>query len=361
MNVAKLALVPALSFSILVGLSACQKDDGIAVEAPLRAVKTVVVKKTDQIDGRELPGEIDAVQKADISFRVGGKVESLLVKPGDSVKQGQLMARLDDTDAKIALQSRQAEYDQVEADYQRGVLLVEQGVISRSEFDRLAALRATAQGSLESARQNLDYTNMRAPFSGLIAQRYVDRFEEVSAFEPVLTLHDLSSFKVKVNVPESIVILAKGRRDTVNLVGYFDAAPEHRYPLKILEMASQADQETNTFEFMLSLQPIEGLNILPGMTVTVVGEDFTAQVADSAYLVPAQSVVDMRSQRVVYVAVPTDQENVAQIEMRQVETGRLSIHGVEILNGLEVGDRVVVAGMSKMLDGLKVRLIQTHP
>jgi RND family efflux transporter MFP subunit len=350
-----------LLLSVVLFFLSCAKREGMEVAEPkLRAVRTIVVQKPDELDGRELPGEIDAVQKADISFRVSGKVQSLLVKPGDEVKKGQLLSRLDDTDAKIALQSRQAEYDQVDADYLRGQQLVEQGVISRSEFDRLAALRATAQGSLESAKQNLEYTYMRAPFSGMIAKRYVDRYEEVNAFEPVFTLQDLSSFKIKTNVPESIMIQAKGRRETANLWGYFDADPSKRYPLKILEISSRADEETNTFELMLSLDPVEGLNILPGMNVIVVGEDLSLKLAESAFLVPAQSVIDTRTQQIVYVAVPTEREGVATIEERQVQTGRLSLHGLEILHGLQVGDIVVIAGMSKMYEGLEVRIDQTR-
>jgi RND family efflux transporter MFP subunit len=276
------------------------------------------------------------------------------------VEEGQLLARLEDTDEKIQLERRQAEYKQIRIDYERGLKLIESQLISRSDFNKLEAQEATAKAALAAAKQNVEYTYLRAPFSGRIATRHVDNFEKISAQSPIYTLQDLSSVKIKVSVPESVMILVRAGNEP-DLSAMFEEIPERRFPLSIDEVSTQADSKTNTFQVTLLMEMIDDFNVLPGMSVTVRGERVAQQLTEGAFYIPAHAVLEEEGNRFVYLAVRDAEPNAlgqttAKVSARQVETGKLSSLGLEVLSGLNEGDEVVVAGMSKMFDGLQVRL-----
>lgn len=340
----------------LAALSSCDSGIEPTQSAPvLRPVRTTQIQPAGTQTWRELPGVVDAAQKADLSFRISGKLETLEVNEGDIAKNGQLLARLEATDYRIQLESRQAEYDQARADYERGLTLVDKGVISRSDFDKLRTQHASAKANLETVKQNLEYTFLRAPFAGLIAKRHVDNFEDVGAGQSVYTLQDTSSLTVKVNVPESLMIhVQRGTRP--ELFALFDAIPDRQFPLTLKEVSLQADESTNTFEVTLSMPGVEDYSVLPGMSVTVRGERDPGRSSDTPVVyVPAHAVLEDNDGRYVFVAKPTGSGR-GIIERRSVETGDLSGFGLEITSGLDGGDEVVTAGMSKMRPGLEVKL-----
>lgn len=347
---------PILLMATLLTLIACDRASEQAETKPLpRLVRTLTVTSTAEGLWRELPGVVDAAQKADLSFRIAGKLNELLANEGDMVESGQAIAKLDDRDIRIQMKSRQADYDQAHADYVRGQKLVKKGLISRSDFEKLEAQDAAARSALEMAKQNLAYTILKAPFAGEIARRYVDNYEEVTAKQTIYTLQDLSSMTIKADVPESVMILADDGND-LKLAAMFDMIPNRRFPITLKEVSTQANPDSNTFRVTFNLPRIENYNVLPGMSVTVRGE----RVADSpqlrgTVLVPAQAVLEDTAGRFVYIAKPLD-DNLATIDKRSVTTGRLSSAGLEVLSGLEIGDRIVAAGMSKMRQGLQVRL-----
>ncbi|MGD2054885.1 MAG: biotin/lipoyl-binding protein, partial [Gammaproteobacteria bacterium] len=129
-------------------------------EAPLpppesRPVKTIVVGGAMAGDTRQFPGVVDAIQKAELAFRVEGKLMEILVKEGDQVEKDQVLARLDPTDYKIRLNDRKASYETAKANYDRAKELVEKGAISRVDHDRIRAEYFTAKSNLETAEQDL--------------------------------------------------------------------------------------------------------------------------------------------------------------------------------------------------------------
>lgn len=347
-----LTLASALAFL----LTACgNEQESGQIQTPLRPVKTITVAPPSQNQWRELPGVVDSARKAELNFRVSGKLDKMLVNEGDEVKKDQLLAQLDQTDLKIQLNSRQAEYNQVHADYTRSTALVKKGVISRSEYNKLQAQEVTAKSNLKTAQQNLKYTSLNAPFAGQIAKRHVENFEEVSGSQSIYSLQDPSTLTIKIAVPESMVI--RGKRDKQpTLSAEFEAIPGKRFPLEIKETATQADPESNTFEVTLSMLDIDGHNILPGMSVTVRGErKISSDDPQSKFVfVPAQAVLEDTAGRYVYVVTPAG-KGIGTVERRDVSTGQLSSMGLEIKSGLETGTHIVIAGMSKMYPGLEVR------
>ena len=336
-------------------LNSCGGDEPkTAVETILRPVKTEVITTGGDFIGSEFTGVVDAIQTAELGFQINGKLQRLDVKEGDQVSEGQLIAQLDQTDFKLQVESSQAEFERAEADFRRAEQLVKNGNISRSDFDNLKAKHSTANTQLKSARQNLEYTSLNAPFSGLIAERHVDNFEIVQAKQTIVTLQDISMLAIRIDVPESIMMRIDKNSDNRRIYAQFDVSGETHYPLTLKEVSTRADPQTQTFRVTLTMPTPEDHNILPGMTATVVGgpEDRGNR---SIFLSP-QAVMEDTNGRFVYVAEPNTGDE-AVISRRTVATGRLLDQGLEVLSGLQEGDHVVTAGMSRIQEGMRVRLM----
>jgi len=256
-------------------LSACTE------EAPLppplsRPVKTMLVGGVSAGDFRQFPGVVDAIQRADLSFRVQGKLKEILVKEGGMVKKDQLLASLDPTDYQIVLNDRKASYDTAKANYDRAKQLLKKEAISKVDHDKIRAEYFTAKANREAAEQDLEYTSLKATFPGYIAKRHVENFEEVRRKQTVFTLQDISELEIKIDVPETIMIQLrraiepdKVTQPKREMYAVFDQIKNKRFPLKVKEISTSADVNTRTFEATLKMAHPEEYNILPGMTATV--------------------------------------------------------------------------------------------
>ena len=346
------SVVPLLVATLLV---ACNPPQESSSEPPLRLVRTLTIGASDNDIWRELPGVVEANREANLSFRLSGELQQLLAKEGDEVEQNQLLAALDATDYQIQLNSRQAEYAKAEADFNRAQQLVKRGAISRSDFEQLKANQDIAQASLAAANQNIQYTQLRAPFAGRIARRYVDNYEDVSAQQTIYNLQDPTAVTIRVNVPETIMIRVR-EGDRPEVLARFDQIPERQFPLELKEVSTQADAQTKTFAVKFTMPRVTEFNILPGMSVTVQAKPkFLQHGAAPQYYVPPQAVLEDSNGQYVYL-VQAEDSNLGSVHRRTVAVGELSELGLTITDGLHPGDQVIIAGMSKMSPGLRVRL-----
>jgi len=357
----KAIYLPATLLTTLLLITACDEKQKAQTEAPLRPVRTIVASATDGITGRDFPGIVIAENKADIAFRVSGKLKELMVKEGEKVKKGQVIARLDQTDFKIELEDKQANYDTSKANFTRSATLLEPGHISQREFDEIKATYSTADAHLRAARQNLIYTELKAPFDGSITKIHVDNFEEIMGKGKIATLQDLQSMEVEIDVPESLMIHVRRGEKKRQIHATFDAIKDKIFPLTFREVSAQADEATHAYKIRFSLPPIENYTILPGMTATVVADRVPA-IDDSGdereIIVPSHAVLEDNNGRFVYIAEPESTSSMTGlIHRRNVTTSRLTNSGLMITSGLDPNDLVVTAGMSKMQEGMKVRLM----
>ena len=344
---------------LALGFSGCDRSSQSAATEPLpRTVRTLTINSEQYRSDRQFTGVVDASRKVDLAFRVSGTLQKLDVQEGDSVHSGQLLAALDDTDFHIRLRAVSADFERAKADFERARALSEKQLISRADLDRLQAQFLVAQAELEKARQELAYTEIHAPFDGVIARRYVENLSEITARMPVLALVDLDSMVVIIDVPESVMIHARREGERPELYAVFANYEEQQFPLRIKEAATQADPGSQTYKVTLSLPTIAELNILPGMSASVgvrnTGEN--AAVTGAVVYLPAQAVLEDQSNRYVFVAIPGGEGENASIERREVSIGDVSRYGIQITGGLNDGDRVVTAGMSQLYSGMAVRL-----
>jgi RND family efflux transporter MFP subunit len=349
---------------LIAALGACaEPEPESTVKATSRPVKTVVVETPEGAMIRTFPGRIEAANRADVSFRVGGKLAEILVREGDNVDQGQLLASLDSRDYEIALSDAQAIYDAAAKNYERGKQLVNQGTISRVNFDELEARFKSADAALRRANQDIEYTKLTAPFAGTVARRLVENFEEVAASEPVLALTDVDELEVKVNVPENIMLPIRRadpnatdqERDArVRVEASFDSAPDLAFPLKLKEVSTRADANTQTFEVTFLMPAPKELNVLPGMTVTVTADLSAYFEQEQRFFLPARAVVaNSGMEPRVWVV----DEVTMTVSPRPISVGSMRRDEIEVLDGLEPGERVVVAGVSHLVEGMQVTLM----
>lgn len=346
-----LCLVIASLFS----LSACTKAPETAIEPVLRSVRVMDVSVSGVPHWREFPGVVKAAQQADLGFRVPGKLATILVKEGDRVKEGQVLATLDDTDYQIQLASRKADYAQAKADFDRAESLLKKRLIAKADYDKLQAQHASAKAAKDTAQKNVDYTLLKAPFAGVIARQHIENFEDVSTLQAIFTLQDLSTLHIEVAIPETVMIRLK-QKGAGTVFAIFDALPNRQFPLALQAVSTQADPGSKTFTVTFNMPAVSDANILPGMSVTVRGSRVLEEETDSL-LVPAMAVMEDASGRFVYV-VESVNKGVGTVQRRPVETGRISEQGINVTSGLGKHDLLVTAGMSKMSEGLKVKIDQ---
>lgn len=325
--------------------------------AASRPVKSIVIGGTTSGDSRTFPAVVDAIQKADISFRVRGKVQKILVKEGDAVKKDQLLAELDPTDFNIRLKDAQASFDTAKANYDRAKQLVDKGAISRVDHDNIRAKFFTAKASLDEANQDLLYTSLKANFDGFIAKRHVENFEEVAASQTVFSLQDVSALKIIIDVPENLMVsLDKTPATKRKLSATFTSIKDVNFPLSYIESSTKADTSIKTFKVTLSMDAPADYNILPGMTATVSAEVHQSELSnDASVLLPVSAVVaNTEKQASVWVV----NETTMTVSQKNVTPGLIIGDSIQV-TGLKAGERVVTAGAAFLRNQMKVSLLET--
>jgi RND family efflux transporter MFP subunit len=365
-------LPPRLLFACLAlaGLVGCGGDEGAAAPPASRPVKIFVVEGGEMDAVRSFPGRVDASQRAELAFRVSGQLQELLVKEGDLVEKGQVLARLDPTDYQLVLEDRKARFDNTERNFKRARDLVADGNISRLDFDRMEAEYRSASAALSQAEKDLEYTVLESPFSGRIAQRDVENFEEVMAKQTVMWLQNIEQLDITINLPESVVrsvrrgvspetVAGEGYwRPAVRATAQFEGRSDQTFDLTPKEVATKADAQTQTFRVTFSMPAPAEFTVLPGMTATVL-LDLTELVSkESVRWIPARAVqADSGLSPRVFVLDPESMT----VMSREVSIGRMSGSMVEILDGLDGGEEIVAVGAPYLAQGMRVtRMAETE-
>jgi RND family efflux transporter MFP subunit len=255
--------------------------------------------------------------------------------------------------------------------------------LSRAEYERYETTYRVAQEDLKAAREQLEAglvgreedilaneaqvrglearvveaniqlqdTTLRAPYDGVIAQRFVEQGQNVRAKDPIVRLQDVEELEIVVDVPETFMAAELSGSDIVEMVAELSAAPGLRFPVQIREVAQVADPTTQTFTIRTAMQAPEGIRLLPGMTATVVINYRRASILGDRIMVPISAVFKRDNGDQVVWIIGEDQESVP----RQIKTGVASGGQIEITEGIKPGDRIATAGVSFLREGMKVR------
>ena len=356
----RLPSVALLSASFLLLLGACSKS--APPPEPVRAVKTVVIAPATAGSNYEYAAEIRARVESRLGFRVGGKMIERPVNVGDTVKAGQVLARLDPRDlrlgedvARAAVASAAVNLQQAEADFKRYRDLRDQGFISGAELERRETTLKVAQAQLAQARaqsgvqgNQTAYAALTADAGGVITGVDVEPGMVVAAGAPVLRLAHDGPRDVVFSVPEDKVALVQAvaaRQASVQVRLWSGNGGD--VPATIREISAAADPATRTFLVKADLGSTAAPRL--GQTATVaIASPRLAGVAR----VPLSALKEHQGGSSVWIVDPASMTAVA----RPVQVGGAEGNEAVVLAGLSPGDRVVTAGVHVLSAGQKVRL-----
>ena len=313
---------------------------------------------------REFPARVEASKEASISFRISGELQDFPVSSAQIVEQGQLLARLDDRDIKNEVAARQVDFDLATHDYQRIDALRQKQMVSQSDYDNASTRLKSARIALQLANDRLSDATLTAPFSGRIAQTMAENYQSVQAQQPVLLLQDHTTLDVSIQVPENI--LAQVQEDhidpdyqpTVTFTGNDGA----EYQVTYKEHTTQVTSGTQSYEVTFTLPTPKGFTVYPGMGATL-SLDMTRVTANSPIgtecIVPVTAVLqsNVSGQNQVWVY----NTETGQVFPRDVSIGEVTQTGITIISGLETGDMIATAGLSKLHDGMMVKPLEREP
>ncbi|MCK5363302.1 MAG: efflux RND transporter periplasmic adaptor subunit [Gammaproteobacteria bacterium] len=328
-------------------------------EPVIRPVKVRIIGKADASARREYPGSIRAFQHADMGFEVGGRIEEFYVSEGDDVVQGEVLARLDPRDYEANLKASQANLRKAESDLRRSKNIYKEdpGAISTETIDTHQRAVDVSRANLAISQKAVEDTKLRAPFSGRMARKLVEDFQNVQAKEPVLILQDTSTLEIEINLPERDVAGAPINRERGAVQNrtkpevIVSALPSLKFAAWIKEFASTADPVTRTFSAKLNFKNPGNVNILPGMTARV---QITVN-PERAWSVPVSAALADDSGKPFVWKVDAESMAVSRV---QVELGNLLDDRVRITSGLDEGDMVAISGVNELRDDMVVRILE---
>jgi membrane fusion protein (multidrug efflux system) len=335
--------------SILVSMTGCGRSEGKGEteknEPRTKRVKVFVItiEPTPIKDVLLLPGETEAWQDVRLASETDGVVERIDFKEGQSVRKGQLIAKVDVAVLKAALDQAEASFDLADKLYKRRKMLFERKVIAKEELDRSENERTLTVTRLRRAKVEYERGFVRSPIDGLVNHLHIDVGEFVDRGDPVADLVNVDKIKINVNVPElDVRYLRVGQKTMVTV----DAFPDRQLTGTIDFVAYKADPATKTFHIRVLIDN-PGRQIRPGMIARVT---FLRRVIPDALVVPLFALIDKGGERIVFV------EKDGTAYARTVSIGIIEGDRIEIREGLEFGDHVIVSGHTEVEEGMKVQV-----
>ena len=358
-------LFVSLILASLILVTACSRPEPPPPPEVARPAKLFTVEGPDALMIRSFPGEVRASEVADLAFRVSGELMEFPANRGIEVKQGDLLARLDPADYEAAVNQMQAEYDLSVAQFQRSADLIDRQLISQADYDRRLALMKVNDSNLVRAQNNLDYTRLFAPFDGVVARRLAENHESVQPGQVVLIMQTMKMIDVLVDIPESIIKRVERTRANRNPEGVqvrFGSDTNRTYTAIYKEHETEADEATLTYKVTFSMPVPDGLNVLPGMSATVIADlsRIFREEAARMTLIPIEAVFSAEDQpldsafKQVWVVDPESMRS----SLRDVQVGRLTNDKIAIIEGLEEGEVIIAAGVNAVTEGMWVRPMQ---
>lgn len=348
-------LVLVLLILVAVGLGAKVKDEksrlleeksnAVVQERPAVNVVVQAMVPGQLRDRLNLPGIVEPWEKLNILAEVRGQVVEVPVKEGDHVKEGDLLARLDTSDYINSINSIKASYNLAQINLQRLAALHEQEIIAQSEHDTIKAEVEKLAADLAIAELQLKRCSIRSPISGVVNNLPAKKGLYLAVGDPVATVLEIDRVKVQVGIPEKDV-------HAVRMIDMFEltieALDNKIFHARRYFLAIAPESQAQVYKLELEVDNKSG-EVLPGMfaRVEIVKKDFPAALA-----IPLYSIITRDNKHFIYL----EKDNVARIQ--EVKLGILDGWQIQITEGLEPGQHVIVVGHRNVDDGQKLNVVR---
>ena len=325
----------------LLPLGACSKKPRTTVhenDQPPVTVRVQTVEAKPHIGTEDVTGSVRAKLHAAIEAKITGRIEKMLVAPGQRVKQGEPLAQLDAREIQAKLDQARAVRDQSEINLKRSTALLANKVTSQAEFDNAQSANRVAKAALAEAETNLGYMTIVAPFDGVITRKAADVGDLAAPGKTLLEIEDPTTLRFEADVPEAIIGSVESgasmsvRSGTLELTG------------TVSEIAPAADAQSRTFLVRLDLPQA------PGLRAGQFGRVAVPVSETSVLRIPVSAVVQRGQMEIVFVVTN------GRAQLRLVKTGKRFGSEVELVSGIEGKEQVVVENVSRLTDGQRVEV-----
>ncbi|MCG6886702.1 MAG: efflux RND transporter periplasmic adaptor subunit [Proteobacteria bacterium] len=338
-----------LLLTLLVLLFGCdQKARVPRPDAAPAPVEIVTVVRSPLQANRIVTGSLEAVTRVRLFSEEAGKIIELPYQPGDTVEKDALLVRIDDSLIRAELNKADANLKQAEVDAQRLRTLSKKKLASEDELARAQTAVTLAKAEVKLLETRLAHTRIKAPFAGIISERFYEPGDVVAVNSHILSLVDPTKIKVVVMVSELLLANIKPD-DTLRI--RIDALGEEYYTATVARIYPTIDPNTRKGYLEARLRDLPA-GARPGQLCRVTIDTETTPRRN----LPFTAIRHDSQGEFVYRLTPDD-----KVESVRVQTGILFGNQIEILEGLKVGDRVVVKGFIGLREGKKVIPVNTKP
>lgn len=340
-----------LALLIITALVGCgdgseiQKVQEKAVVVQLAQVRTATTEHEFSF-----PAKVMAKTTVDLAFRVSGRLQSINLPEGKTIKKGTVIAKLEPEPFERAVRMAEVRLKQAQLELKRVKAIATKGIGSEKSVDNAEVSFELAEIELEDAKANLEYSVLKAPFNALVSKRLIENKGFINPGAPIARLQDLSRIHFQFDIPERLVN-QYSRSQVAKATAFIDGAINKEFDIEYVEYSTEPDPVSQTYAVVYAMDALKGVEITPGVRATVKlkgNDDDMPQVLG----VPVNALVTGTDNT---MSVWVFDEQTQRIKSTVVKVGPMVDGWVAVLAGLEKGQKVVSAGVTNMKEGLLVR------
>lgn len=338
------SLIFSLCLAILVQLVSCEQGKkGQTLPRNVFLTRPVSLSGSKSVTYSGIVEEGASVKAA---FMADGKISSILVKEGDRVKKGQLIAMLDDSDYKIGVSQLEAQYDQMTKEKERMDAMFAKHNIAPNDYEKFSTGYEQLKLQLEMARRQLDYTRLYSPSDGYVASNNMNVGELTGAGTPVFSIVNDTRMVASLDVPVSLYL---NRAEIVSAEGNVPGI-DSKIPLEMMSFTPDIDNNM-LYHLKLSVPGKMARELFPGMNISV--EIVTSDNDIKGSMIPSRSLFEKEGHTFVWLYNPQD----STIHKKEVKIEGAPVGKMSVVAGLDNEDPVVETGVKQLYEGEKVNVL----
>jgi membrane fusion protein (multidrug efflux system) len=323
-----------------------KEDAPKKVVTPVMA-EAVIIKPMYLAESVKVSGTLSADEEVDLAFETSGRLTDIFFKEGAGVKKGTLLAKLNDRDLQVQLSKLKIQQKLIEEKEYRQRTLLEKEAVSREAYDQILTELKSNEAEIEIINTRIAYTEIRAPFDGVIGLRNVSPGAFVTPADKIARLTKMSPLKVDFSVPEKYSGMVK----IGNNLDFTVEGQDKKYTAKVYAIEPTIDIQTRNILLRASY-PNNDRSLLPGRFVSI---ELTTKDINNALCVPTQSIIPEAGKEKIFVVKS------GLVKQTFVQTGIRTDKLVEILSGANVNDTVLTTGILQAKPEMPVKLSNVYP
>lgn len=325
---------------------AAEKASEVKAEKPPINTITLLLSPATITDRINLPGAIEPWTRLQLMAKITGSIDEVFVTEGDHVKKGDILARIETIDFKIALDRAKAAYNLAKDDFARDKEIYKKGVIPSASLDINRTKMQTTKADYDNAKLMLSRTAVTSPMDGVIRRLEAKVGLQLSVGDPIAEILEIDRVKAIIGIPESDVTAVR-KLNTVNIT--IQALGDKKIQAEKHFLSPAPETMARLYNLELKIDNPEN-EILTGMFVRA---DIIKEQVENSISIPFYSVISRNKEQYVYI-----EQNGLAVK-REVSLGIMENWMVEVKEGLTAGDRLIVEGHRDVEDGQRIKIIKT--